>query len=215
MDNFKKEFELRIDWEILSEFALTAQLGRTLEKTGSSASFFKEELLSEVQEKLTPWLENNQMGHIGENKSDFIHFIYGILQRMRTHGAVDHPYLEKYRKENLNQWALNWKWDNRHFLNKSLGGSMQFPKLVGIVHNGKNHEMLDMAAMRSDNKQSWYSNYFIEIFEEPWIGKNSMLFNDFMRRLLDTMVEVGLLNREDQGGGNYAIRPKISGSATR
>lgn len=32
MDSFKNEFELRVDWEILSEFALTAQLGRTLEK---------------------------------------------------------------------------------------------------------------------------------------------------------------------------------------
>lgn len=208
MDNFKKEFELRVDWEILSEFALTAQLGRTLEKTGASASFFKQDLLSEVRTKMTDWLKDNAMEHIGENESTFIHFIYGVLQRMRTHGAVDHPYLEKYRKENLNQWALNWQWDGRHFLNKSLGGSMQFPKLVGTVHTGKNHEMLDMAVMRGDSKQTWYSNYFIEVFEDPWIGKNSALFNDFMRKLLDTMVEVGLLNREEQGGGNYAIRPE-------
>ena len=91
MDNFKKEFELRVDWEILSEFALTAQLGRTLEKTGASASFFKQELLSEVHAKMTDWLKDNAMEHIGENESTFIHFIYGVLQRMRTHGAVDHP----------------------------------------------------------------------------------------------------------------------------
>ena len=155
MDNFKKEFELRVDWEILSEFALTALLGRTLEKTGASASFFKQELLSEVHAKMTDWLKDNAMEHIGENESTFIHFIYGVLQRMRTHGAVDHPYLEKYRKENLNQWALNWQRDGRHFLNKSLGGSMQFPKLVGTVHTGKNHEMLDMAVMRGDSKQTW------------------------------------------------------------
>ena len=32
MENFKQEFELRVDWEILSEFTLTAQIGRTLEK---------------------------------------------------------------------------------------------------------------------------------------------------------------------------------------
>ncbi|MDY4629104.1 MAG: DEAD/DEAH box helicase [Prevotella sp.] len=208
MESFKHEFELRVDWEILSEFALAAQLGRTLEKTGASASFFKPELLSEVHTKMTDWLKDNAMERIGKNESLFIHFIYGVLQRMRTHGAVDHPYLEKYRKENLNQWALNWQWDGRHFLNKQLGGSMQFPKLVGIVHTGKNHEMLDMAVMRGDSKQTWYSNYFIEVFEDPWIGKNSALFNDFMRKLLDTMVEVGLLNMEEQGGGNYAIRPE-------
>ena len=39
MDSFKKEFDLRVDWEILSEFGLTAQLGRTLEKTGASATY--------------------------------------------------------------------------------------------------------------------------------------------------------------------------------
>lgn len=208
MDSFKQEFELRVDWEIQSEFALTAQLGRTLEKTGASASFFKQDLLAEVHTKMLDWLKDNAMERIGENKSLFIHFIYGILQRMRIHGAVDHPFLEKYRKENLNQWALNWQWDGRHFLNKSLGGSMQFPKLVGTIHTGKNHEMLDMAVMRGDNKQTWYSNYFIEVFEDPWIGKNSAQFNDFMRKLLDIMVEVGLLNKEEQGGGNYAIRPE-------
>lgn len=39
-------------------------------------------------------------------------------------------------------------------------------------------------------------------------SKNSSLFNDFMRRLFDVMTEVGLLNKEEQGGGNYAINPE-------
>lgn len=85
---------------------------------------------------------------------------------------------------------------------------MHFPKLVGTVHNGRNHELLDMAVMRGDNKQTWYSNYFMEVFKDPWIGKNAILFNDFMQKLFVTMVDVGLLNKEEQGGGNYAIRPE-------
>lgn len=208
MDSFKQEFDLRVDWEILSEFGLTAQLGRTLEKTGASATYFKTEILQHVYQSMEHWLKDNNMENILSNESGFIHFVYGILQRMRTHGAVDHPFLEKYRKENLTQWALNWNRDSRHFLNKPLGGSMQFPKLVGVVHTGKNHEMLDMAVMRSDSKNTWYSNYFIELFNDPWIAKNSSLFNDFMRRLFDAMTEVGLLNKEEQGGGNYAINPE-------
>ena len=127
---------------------------------------------------------------------------------MRTHGAVDHPFFEMYRKEYLNSYALNWIYDHRHFLNPYFGGGMHFPKLVGTVHNGRNHELLDMAVMRGDNKQTWYSNYFMEVFKDPWIGKNAILFNDFMQKLFDTMVDVGLLNKEEQGGGNYAIRPE-------
>ena len=208
MDSFKKEFELRVDWEILSEFALTAQLGRTLEKTGASASFFKRELIAEVHMSMTDWLKENELQRIGEDKTAFIQFVHGLLQRMRTHGAVDHPFFEMYRKEYLNSYALNWIYDHRHFLNPYFGGGMHFPKLVGTVHNGRNHELLDMAVMRGDNKQTWYSNYFMEVFKDPWIGKNAVLFNDFMQKLFDTMVDVGLLNKEEQGGGNYAIRPE-------
>ena len=208
MDSFKKEFELRVDWEILSEFALTAQLGRTLEKTGASASFFKRELIAEVHTSMTDWLKENELQRIGEDKTAFIQFVHGLLQRMRTHGAVDHPFFEMYRKEYLNSYALNWIYDHRHFLNPYFGGGMHFPKLVGTVHNGRNHELLDMAVMRGDNKQTWYSNYFMEVFKDPWIGKNAILFNDFMQKLFDTMVAVGLLNKEEQGGGNYAIRPE-------
>ena len=208
MDSFKKEFELRVDWEILSEFALTAQLGRTLEKTGASASFFKRELIAEVHTSMTDWLKENELQRIGEDETAFIQFVHGLLQRMRTHGAVDHPFFEMYRKEYLNSYALNWIYDHRHFLNPYFGGGMHFPKLVGTVHNGRNHELLDMAVMRGDNKQTWYSNYFMEVFKDPWIGKNAFLFNDFMQKLFDTMVDVGLLNKEEQGGGNYAIRPE-------
>ena len=208
MDSFKKEFDLRVDWEILSEFALTAQLGRTLEKTGASASFFKRELIAEVHTSMTDWLKENELQRIGEDETAFIQFVHGLLQRMRTHGAVDHPFFEMYRKEYLNSYALNWIYDHRHFLNPYFGGGMHFPKLVGTVHNGRNHELLDMAVMRGDNKQTWYSNYFMEVFKDPWIGKNAILFNDFMQKLFDTMVAVGLLNKEEQGGGNYAIRPE-------
>lgn len=206
MPRFKDEFEHRVDWEITSEFGLTAQLGRTLEKTGASATFFKTEQIRKVFALMKPWMEANNMSAEAEDEMRFCHFVYGILQRMRTHGAVDHIYLEKYRKENLTRWALNWNRDGRHFLNKILGGSMQFPKLIGTVFTEKNSDMLDMAVLRNDKKQTWYSMYFFNTFNTFTVG-NVILFNDFMRKLMDVMVEAELLNRENQGAGNYAIRP--------
>lgn len=207
MSNFKQEFETRVDWEITSEFGLTAQLGRTLEKTGASASFFKTEKIEEVYSAMVDWMNSNNMEQMADKERDFCHFVYGILQRMRTHGAVDHPYLAKYREEALTQWALNWNKDGRHFLNKRLGGSMQFPKLVGAWLTDKNADMLDMTVLRREGKHNWYSLYFFKQFNDIGISNNMGLFNEFMRKLLDTMVEVGLLNKQPQGGGNYAIRP--------
>ncbi len=207
MAQFREEFEHRVDWEITSEFGLTAQLGRTLEKTGASATYFKTEQIGRVYELMKPWMDENNMTAEAEDKMRFCHFVYGILQRMRTHGAVDHVYLEKYRREALTLWALNWNRDGRHFLNKTLGGSMQFPELVGTAFTDKNSEMLDMAVLRNDRKQTWYSTYFNDTFNTLTTG-NVTLFNDFMRQLMDTMVEAELLNREPQGAGNYAIRPE-------
>ena len=207
MSNFKQEFETRVDWEITSEFGLTAQLGRTLEKTGASASFFKTEKIEEVYSAMVDWMSSNNMEQMADKERDFCHFVYGVLQRMRTHGAVDHPYLAKYREEALTQWALNWNKDGRHFLNKRLGGSMQFPKLVGAWFTDKNADMLDMTVLRREGKHNWYSLYFFKQFNDIGISNNMGLFNEFMRKLLDTMVEVGLLNKQPQGGGNYAIRP--------
>ena len=205
MQTFKDEFDLRVDWEIVSEFGLTSQLGRTLEKTGSSATFFKSEEIHKVYDLMKDFLAENQLGYVAENEQTFCHFVYGILQRMRQHGAVDHPYLYKYRNEALTLYALNWQWDGRHFLNRMFGGSVRFPKLIGINYLDKNGDMLDVAALKRE-KPNWYTNYFWRHFNWP-IERNMTLFNDFVKALFEKMEEVGLVNKAPQGGGNYAINP--------
>ena len=203
MQTFKEEFDLRVDWEIASEFGLTSQLGRTLEKTGSSATFFRREEIARVYDLMKDFLLENQLGYVADNERAFCHFVYGILQRMRQHGAVDHPFLDKYRNEKLTLYALNWQWDGRHFLNRMFGGNIRFPKLIGVNYINKNEDMLDMAVLTRE-KPNWYSNYFWRHFNWP-IERNMTLFNDFMRTLFDKMEQVGLVKKAPQGGGNYAI----------
>lgn len=181
MASFKKEFDVRVDWEIVSELGLTSQLGRTLEKTGSSATFFKSEEIHKVYDLMKAFLVNNQLAYVAESEDTFCHFVYGILQRMRRHGAVNHSYLYKYRNEALTLWALNWKFDGRHFLNRMFGGGVRFPKLIGVTYLDKNSDMLDMAVLRRE-KPNWYTNYFWRHFNWP-IERNVTLYNDFIREL--------------------------------
>ncbi len=204
MEAFKKEFDVRVDWEIVSELGLRSQRGRTLEKTGASATFFKSEDVRQVYEKMKEWLQANNL-ELANDETKFCHYTYGVLQRMRQHGAVDHDYLYKFRNESLTLWALNWNFDSRHFLNKRFGGNVSFPKPLGIVYQDRNAELLDMTVLRRE-KPNWYSNFFCRCFNFP-IEKNLTLFNDFMRTLLSTMEEVGLVNCAPQGGGNYVINP--------
>lgn len=205
MQRFKEEFDLRVDWEIVSEFGLTSQLGRTLEKTGSSATFFKSEDVHKVYDRMKSFLVDNNLAYIADDEKSFCHFVYGILQRMRIHGAIDHPYLDKYRNEKLTSYALNWQYDGRHFLNRKFGGSVRFPKLIGIAFQGSNDDMLDMAVLRRD-KPNWFSNYYWRNFNWP-IESNYTLFNDFIRELFRSMELIGLVNLAPQGGGNYVINP--------
>lgn len=205
MQRFKEEFDLRVDWEIVSEFGLTSQLGRTLEKTGASATFFKQEDIQKVYELMNGFLRGSNLSYVADDSNAFMHFVYGILQRMRQHGAVDHPYLEKYRNEKLTSYALNWQYDGRHFLNRKFGGMVRFPKLIGIQFQGSNDDMLDMAVLRRE-KPNWFTQYFWQNFN-MFIESNMTLFNDFIRELFAKMEEVGLVNRAPEGGGNYVINP--------
>ncbi|MFT0286493.1 DEAD/DEAH box helicase [Bacteroides thetaiotaomicron] len=207
MQRFKDEFDLRVDWEITSEFGLTAQLGRTLEKTGSSASFFQTKDIYQTFQRMKDWLIENHLEYVANDDNKFCHYVEGILQRMRMHGAVDHPYLNMYRNEKLNSYALNWVYDQRHFLNKRFGGGVQFPKLVGTYYLERNGELLDMAVIRREGKQNWYSNYFQNVYNVA-LFMNTSLFNDLMRKLFDTMEDIGIVNKGSQGGGNYAINPE-------
>ena len=205
MQSFKDEFDVRVDWEIVSEFGLTSQLGRTLEKTGSSATFFKSEDIHKVYDLMKDFLIENNLSYVADDENSFCHYVYGILQRMRRHGAVDHQYLDKYRKEALTLWALNWNRDGRHFLNRAFGSGVSFPKLIGVNFQGTNDDMLDIVVLRRE-KPNWYTNYFWRYFNWP-IEKNMTLFNDFIRMLFSKMEEVGLVNKAPEGGGNYVINP--------
>ena len=206
MQRFKDEFDLRVDWEIVSEFGLTSQLGRTLEKTGSSATFINKEDIHKVYDMMRDFLVQNNLGYVADDENAFHHYVYGILQRMRQHGAVDHPFLDKYRKEKLNSYALNWQYDGRHFLNRKFGGGVRFPKLIGVFYQGTNDDMLDMAVLRRD-KPNWFTQYYMHYFNCLPIERNPMLFNEFIRTLFNTMEEVGIVNKASEGGGNYVINP--------
>lgn len=210
---FKREFDLRIDWEICAEFGLMAQRGRTLEKVGSSASFFDKEMLEDVFGRMQEWLRFNNLEYVAEDKERFLFFLNGLLHRMRLRGAVDHPYFDLYRNKDIKFYTLNWngQLQHIHFLNKKFGMNVQFPKFILTQYNRELADTLDITAVQR-SKMNWYSQYFHKALE----GTNSMRkayeeqVNDFYVELYKKMEEVGLVNHGEAGGNiNYALRPEV------
>lgn len=202
--SFIKEFNLRVTWEIVSEFGYNSQIGRTLEKTGSSASFFPEKLIRNVFELMKPWMAENNLGDLDEG--NFICFVNGFLHRLRQRGGVDHLYLSKFRENDLKLFDLNWNRDSRHFLNKGFGKNSRFPKLLTTTRHERG--LLDTTYAKKDN---WYHQYFRKSFQndpesvfKPYEG----IVNDFYAQLCARLVEVNLLDEQAcNGEKNYALTP--------
>jgi DEAD/DEAH box helicase domain-containing protein len=198
---FLKELDTRLTWEIAAEFGYNAQVGRTLEKSGASAVSFDEEKIKAVFAIMHPWLHANMLGTIEQNAMD--RFVQGILHRIRIRGALDHPFLQKFRTNKLEQWDLNWNKDPRHFLNRYFGSRSRFPRM--LVHNPLAKETVDNTYTLTGN---WFQAYYRKSFLlAP--TENKALLNEFFQALLQTMANVGLLNTCTAGSlTNYAISPE-------
>ncbi len=198
---FRKEFDLRMSWEILSEFGYNASIGRTLEKTGASGAKWNETRLAQVFALMKDWL-NGAGGLPMIDEESLLPFINGILHRIRTRGGVAHEYLAKFRGSN-SLWDLNWQRDNRHFLNRMFHSRARFPKLVttsGFTGKG----VMDTTATRGNN---WFRAYFTRSFLAA--PNDAARVAEFYKELFAALATAGILNEGGEGEAlNYAIAPE-------
>jgi DEAD/DEAH box helicase domain-containing protein len=196
-DEFKKEFDHRMRWEVISEFGYNALIGRTLEKSGASAVKFDEKALSLVFPLVKNWLEENNLSTITEN--ELIPFLNGILHRIRVRGGIDHTYFSKFRADKQELRELNWWQDSRHFLNRNFGSRTRLPKLITNTAHQKG--MLDTTYSIT---HSWYRNYFVKSFQLA--PDYPAIINEFYTKILDALVELKVMNKiAGTNNVNYAI----------
>ena len=199
---FLKEFDLRLFWEIVSEFGYSSAVGRSLELTGSSVAYFEKEDFDNVYQLMAPWFEDNNLQFI--TAEDFGKFLSGFLLRMRQHGGINHPYLLKFRKD-LRLWDLNWQMDNTHFLNRIFGSGNRRLKAF-ITFPATTEDTRQNADSSFTNRGNWYFDYFKKCF--PLAPAYNLLSNDFYKVLAEKMSECGLLSAfNGSSGNNYLIDP--------
>lgn len=208
-ERFREEFDLRVDWEICSEFGYMSQLGRTLEKMGASATYFREEDLQRVFRQMESWLKENNLEYVAEHEELFLRFVNGVLHRLRIRGGIDHEFLRLYRTQQLKPVMLNWpRMEQVHFLHKKFGRN-RLPHTMGYQFVNRSDEVLDVTTIRN-NRSNWYYAYFVRSLINPTgllIAPNPDIINDFYRQLLEVLTECGILDcKEASGITNYALR---------
>ncbi len=200
-DEFRKEFHHRMTWQVYEEFGHRALIGRTLEKSQSSAVYISTKKLAELYNELQPWLLDNNLTVIEERV--FEPFMALVLYRIRIKGGISHRYLSKARKGKMNMWDLNWTKDGTHFLNpKYYENSSRFPKIINT--DSKRQAIADTTYTSSIN---WFHQYFIKTF--PMAPANKELINEFYDKLFDSCTVVDIT---DKVHGNdtvsYALSPE-------
>lgn len=200
---FDEEFSNRMSWEIWSEFSYRAIIGRTLEKTGASATHFNSELMGEVYDQMKYWLDENELGSTID-KDPFLKFLNGFLHRLRTKGGVDHRYLKKYRTERTSSYLIGHRGsiNKQFFLMKNFGSSSRLPKFLTLT-SGTNTKAFDVVQVAS--KDNWFSAYFKKCFQTI-VSEEKELINDFYAQLLDYLDSNRILDKRVAAGvTNYGL----------
>ncbi|MFW5871557.1 MAG: DEAD/DEAH box helicase, partial [bacterium] len=196
--DFEEEFDRRILWQITSEFGYNAIIGRTLEKTGSSGTYFVNDKIEQVYEKMQEWLDENTLGHI--SKEDFSKFLVAFLHRLRRRGGIDHPYLLNFRTQSSSYFQITQKTNPHYFLIKNFGKSTRLPKLLSDT----NLNVYDSTTRKK--ALIWSHEYFIKNF--PLAQNQIELINDFYKELLNKLAEVNVLDeKETSKARNFALNP--------
>lgn len=200
--DFEDEFALRMYWDLLTEYGMNARVGRTLEKTGASVPFVDERIFKEIWADMEPWMQQNNMEAV--QKEAFDQFLVGFLYRLRTHGAFDHPYLEKYRNHPIDPFHLNWYRDSRHYLNRIFPKGRRIPKL--FTPNNHSRSLLESSYTQRVN---WYHTYVQKALPGMSQG-NRPLNNEFYQALTTVLVKHGVFTEAIAGTErNYALDPRF------
>jgi DEAD/DEAH box helicase domain-containing protein len=198
---FQTEFNHRIRWEIASEFGYNAIIGRTLEKTGSSATFFDATKLGRCFELMRDWLIKNALSVI--NKDEFLHFLFVFLHRLRKRGGVDHIYLNRFRTGRSGYYLITQNTNKQYFLIHNFGKNTRLPKLITDTVN--RFGVFDLTTRTTSI--NWFHAYFSKAF--PLAPNNTDLVNDFYTALLDLLAttEIGLFDEKTaEGVRNFALK---------
>lgn len=89
----------RLHWEVFSEYGFDARIGRTLEKSGTSIAHVDPSLIDDACEALLMKLQNEVEACRSTDSETVRRLVCGLVNHLRTNGAVYLQFLENYLKE--------------------------------------------------------------------------------------------------------------------
>jgi DEAD/DEAH box helicase domain-containing protein len=204
--NLRQAFVERLNWQATSEFSLMMTHGRTMEANASATLGWQADAIAatiaQLRERLpgiSPVLEAVSDAAIGR-------WSLGILHRARLRGALFHPYLEPYARQNY--WG-------KYPFGKVVEGREVFPpagkykpRLI-VTQRDKYHEHL-LAPSSSNSSWPWQLVWAQRVLLVPGLDDASLL--DLLAAWLEAAERGGLLRLVHRDGekGFYALNHRAA-----
>ena len=192
----------RLLFDASLEFGLVGSYGRTLERTATmtaAVSGDRDVLLAAGRAALAETDGDLLLDQTSEGQ--LVAWARGILERMRTQGAILHPWLKRYLEEDGKRWAIWGGRPDRAWMPAFPEGrsAPAFPRVGGGTTVAKS--LLDAVA----STQSWYASWTRRVLRlSPTAGASlgRLLLEELAKR--DVLVKV----TSQSGAHIYGIAPE-------
>lgn len=196
----REDVERRLTWEATSEFGLMQTHGRTMEPAGSSCVAWDEERIAATLSNLRERIPGIDKALMDLSDDTLRLWIYGFLHRARIRGAIDHPYLDAYAKNNF--WG-------KYPFGRTIPGRETYPsgghyRPHLMVTQAQRHHDHVLAPAKGGNVP-WQLVWARRSLRKPNADEISLL--DLIDALLIVATNAGLLRLLHQDGNKrfYAV----------
>jgi ATP-dependent helicase YprA (DUF1998 family) len=197
----------RLAFDVALEFGLSSRTGRTLELTGSAVAEVRAGTTEDIgrlgaaaldaavqRHAFSPELDGTWAAGRG---ADLVWWVRGVLDRIRSQGGINHPWLDDYLAEDGKRWRI---WGGR----KRDEGMPAFP-------SGRAAPAFPTTATGSDllatisGRRSWYARW-----ASACLGISPNDGAVVTRHLLDALTDAGTLTAITSRGGAriWALPPE-------
>lgn len=204
--SIRRRIRERLTFDAALEFGLQSHVGRTLERTGAASARVEAGTAQKLAALARPLLEGfergAELGETGEVTDEaLVAWVRGVLERMRTRGAIQHRWLNQYLNSDGNRWHIN-------------GGRLRsegmpafparrptpaFPRVGGAAPT-RGRDTLDPVTPA----QSWYATWTHKVLRvSPSDGGR------LATRLFARLASVGVIEsiRSESGSDIYMLSP--------
>lgn len=203
----------RTQWEFYLEYSLRSQVGRTLEKTLSSAAYIPADIIAKVAKRIYQKAANHHEFVRQCSSQDFTHLIFGILERSLIRGCVGFSFFEQYR-EKESAWELDKTREGLEWISRLPKGRIDgsevgaLPKFISFDSKAK---IFDFAGTL-DRGDNWFTFWFKKHFKFDTNRTYSRAdIGPFYKMLMSELESDGILNSVVGKGHikNYGIKPEL------